>query len=105
MMVISPDTTQDEVHRDTWYYKVCIHTDQSWLETDDGKQHSIFPGTITMEDIATGSHDPRLSAQAIQQGSGSAARTVGASLSSLMLVVCVSAYINEFSRIFMVRDF
>ncbi|WP_413615285.1 HlyD family type I secretion periplasmic adaptor subunit [Halomonas cupida] len=53
--VISPDTTQDEVRRDTWYYKVYIRTDQSWLETDDGKHHPIFPGMITTVDIATGS--------------------------------------------------
>lgn len=55
MTVISPDTTQDEVHRDIWYYKVCIRTDQPWLGTDGGKYHPTFPGMISMEDIATGS--------------------------------------------------
>lgn len=53
--VISPDTIQDEVQRDTWYYQVYIRTDQAWLETRDGKQHPIVPGMITTVDIATGS--------------------------------------------------
>jgi adhesin transport system membrane fusion protein len=52
---ISPDTLQDEVHRDQVYYRVYLHTRSSTLRTKDGKEHAIMPGMIATVDIRTGS--------------------------------------------------
>ncbi len=52
---ISPDTLQDEVHRDQVYYRVYLHTDSSTLRTKDGKEHAIMPGMVATVDIRTGS--------------------------------------------------
>lgn len=52
---ISPDTIQDEVKRDTYYYRVYIRTDKSYLENDAGHKFPISPGMIATVDIATGS--------------------------------------------------
>lgn len=52
---ISPDTLQDEVKRDVYYYRVYIRTDASQLENREGKSFPIFPGMIATVDIKTGS--------------------------------------------------
>jgi adhesin transport system membrane fusion protein len=52
---ISPDTLQDEVHRDQVYYRVYLHTRSATLRTKDGKEHAIMPGMVATVDIRTGS--------------------------------------------------
>lgn len=34
---ISPDTIQDEVHRDKYYYRVYVRTDKDYLVNKNGK--------------------------------------------------------------------
>jgi adhesin transport system membrane fusion protein len=51
---ISPDTLQDEVHRDQVYYRVYVRTDQSSLRTKDGREHAIMPGMVATVEIRTG---------------------------------------------------
>lgn len=50
--MISPDTLQDEVKRDVYYYRVYIRTDSNHLTNRQGK---AFPGMIATVDIKTGS--------------------------------------------------
>lgn len=52
---ISPDTIQDEVKRDTYYYRVFVRTDSDKLVNKAGRQFAIFPGMIATADIHTGS--------------------------------------------------
>lgn len=52
---ISPDTIQDEVKRDVYYYRVYIRTDVGYLKNKSGTQYPIFPGMIATVDISTGS--------------------------------------------------
>ncbi len=52
--VISPDTIQDEVKRDVYYYRVYIRTDADHLVNKRGKVFPIVPGMITTVDIHTG---------------------------------------------------
>ncbi|MNE91399.1 Hemolysin secretion protein D, plasmid [compost metagenome] len=52
---ISPDTIQDEVKRDIYYYRVYIRTDVSFLKNKSGNSFPIFPGMIATVDISTGS--------------------------------------------------
>ena len=52
--MISPDTIQDEVKRDIFYYRVYIRTNSNHLENRDHKQFPIFPGMIATVDIKTG---------------------------------------------------
>ena len=52
--MISPDTIQDEVKRDIFYYRVYIRTSSNHLENRDHKQFPIFPGMIATVDIKTG---------------------------------------------------
>ena len=52
---ISPDTIQDEVHRDQYYYRVYIRTDKDYLVNKKGKQFPVYPGMIAMSEIHTGS--------------------------------------------------
>ncbi|WP_114194684.1 HlyD family efflux transporter periplasmic adaptor subunit [Edaphovirga cremea] len=52
---ISPDTIQDEVKRDVYYYRVYIRTDVSFLKNKSGTTFPIFPGMIATVDISTGS--------------------------------------------------
>lgn len=52
--VISPDTIQDEVKRDVYYYRVYIRTDADHLTNKRGKVFPISPGMITTVDIHTG---------------------------------------------------
>lgn len=51
---ISPDTLQDEVHRDQVYYRVYVRTDKSTLRTKDGRTHAIMPGMVATVEIRTG---------------------------------------------------
>ena len=52
---ISPDTIQDEVKRDVYYYRVYIRTDVDHLLDRSGKSRPIVPGMIATADIQTGS--------------------------------------------------
>ena len=52
--VISPDTIQDEVKRDIYYYRVYVLTDRDHLVNKLGKTFPISPGMITTVDIRTG---------------------------------------------------
>jgi len=52
---ISPDTIQDEVHRDQYYYRVYVRTDKDYLVNKAGKRFPIYPGMIAMAEIHTGS--------------------------------------------------
>jgi adhesin transport system membrane fusion protein len=51
---ISPDTIQDEVKRDVYYYRVYIRTDADHLVNKAGDVFPIVPGMITTVDIHTG---------------------------------------------------
>ncbi|WHI52383.1 HlyD family efflux transporter periplasmic adaptor subunit [Microbulbifer sp. MLAF003] len=53
--MISPDTIQDEVAPNEFYYKVFILTTSDSLENGAGKKFSIVPGMIASVDIKTGS--------------------------------------------------
>ncbi|STE76638.1 type I secretion system protein [Escherichia coli] len=52
--VISPDTVQDEVRRDVYYYRVYIRTFSNHLENKHKQQFPIFPGMVATVDIRTG---------------------------------------------------
>lgn len=51
---ISPDTLQDEVHRDQVYYRVYVRTAKSSLVTKSGRRHAIMPGMVATVEIRTG---------------------------------------------------
>lgn len=52
---ISPDTIQDDVKRDVYYYRVYIRTDADHLKNRAGENFPIVPGMIATVDIHTGS--------------------------------------------------
>ncbi|MEG0603462.1 MAG: HlyD family efflux transporter periplasmic adaptor subunit [Acinetobacter sp.] len=52
--IISPDTIQDEVKQDQFYYRVYIRTESDQLVNKAGQKFSISPGMITTVDIRTG---------------------------------------------------
>lgn len=52
---ISPDTIQDEVRRDLYYYRVYIRTSADYLENKQGRRFAIVPGMVAEVDIHTGS--------------------------------------------------
>ncbi|MEA1062300.1 HlyD family type I secretion periplasmic adaptor subunit [Erwinia sp. HR93] len=52
--MISPDTIQDEVKRDIYYYRVYIRTESNHLTNKQRKDFPIFPGMIATVDIKTG---------------------------------------------------
>lgn len=52
--VISPDTIQDEVKPEVFYYRVFIRTDTDSLIDKNGQTFSIVPGMIATVDIKTG---------------------------------------------------
>lgn len=52
--LISPDTLQDEVHKDVYYYRVYLQTDSSHLVAANGAEMPIVPGMIASVDIRTG---------------------------------------------------
>ncbi|MHC5224515.1 HlyD family efflux transporter periplasmic adaptor subunit [Ignatzschineria sp. LJL83] len=51
---ISPDTIQDEVKPEVYYYRVFIRTDTDTLIDKEGKSFPIVPGMIATVDIKTG---------------------------------------------------
>ncbi|MBA6096163.1 HlyD family type I secretion periplasmic adaptor subunit [Pseudomonas juntendi] len=51
---ISPDTLQDEVKPEIYYYRVFIRTEQDSLKNKAGKHFAIVPGMIATVDIRTG---------------------------------------------------
>lgn len=53
--MISPDTIQDEVNPDVFYYRVFIRTEKDHLVNKAGATFGIFPGMVTTADIHTGS--------------------------------------------------
>lgn len=55
VVFISPDTIQDEVHRDRYYYRVYVRTEKDYLTNQLGKQFPLYPGMIATADIHTGS--------------------------------------------------
>jgi len=51
---VSPDTIQDEVKRDQFYYRVYVRTDRAFLTNRSGRQFPIVPGMVATVDIKTG---------------------------------------------------
>jgi adhesin transport system membrane fusion protein len=52
---ISPDTLQDEIHRDRYYYRVWVKTDASQLVSrKNGATLALLPGMVATVDIHTG---------------------------------------------------
>lgn len=54
VVTISPDTIQDEVKPEIFYYRVFIRTDSDALRNKAGKTFAIVPGMIATVDIRTG---------------------------------------------------
>ncbi|WP_236614731.1 HlyD family type I secretion periplasmic adaptor subunit [Sphingobium baderi] len=52
---ISPDTIQDEVKRDEYYYRVFVRTQTNALINKNGKRFPIVPGMVATVDVHTGS--------------------------------------------------
>jgi len=52
--VVSPDTIQDEVQRDQFYYRVYVRTEHAELENRSGKRFPILPGMVASVEIKTG---------------------------------------------------
>lgn len=55
VVTISPDTIQDKVKPENYYYRVFIQTDSNLLTNKAGEQFAIVPGMIATVDIKTGS--------------------------------------------------
>lgn len=55
VVTISPDTIQDKVKPENYYYRVFIRTHSSSLQNKAGRQFPIAPGMIATVDIKTGS--------------------------------------------------
>ncbi len=51
---ISPDTIQDEVKPEIYYYRVYIRTDNDYVQNKAGKRFAISPGMVSTVDIKTG---------------------------------------------------
>ncbi len=51
---ISPDTIQDEVKPEIYYYRVFIRTDNDYVQNKAGQRFSISPGMVSTVDIKTG---------------------------------------------------
>lgn len=54
VVLISPDTIQDEAQPDVFYYRVIILTDSDALTNEAGAKFPIVPGMIATVDIRTG---------------------------------------------------
>jgi adhesin transport system membrane fusion protein len=54
VMMISPDTIQDEVHPDVYYNRVYVLTDSDKLTSKSGKEMPVVPGMVATVDIHTG---------------------------------------------------
>lgn len=52
--VVSPDTLQDEVKRDQFYYRVYVRTKSAELHNKSGKSFPILPGMVANVEIKTG---------------------------------------------------
>lgn len=52
--MVSPDTIQDEVKRDQFYYRVYVRTKSAELRNRNGKTFPILPGMVADVDIKTG---------------------------------------------------
>lgn len=52
--MVSPDTIQDEVKRDQFYYRVYVRTKSAELHNRNGKTFPILPGMVADVDIKTG---------------------------------------------------
>ncbi|WP_277762120.1 HlyD family type I secretion periplasmic adaptor subunit [Pseudomonas sp. A34-9] len=55
VVTISPDTIQDKVKPENYYYRVFIQTDSNVLTNKAGQRFAIVPGMIATVDIKTGS--------------------------------------------------
>ncbi|WPN55299.1 HlyD family type I secretion periplasmic adaptor subunit [Pseudomonas sp. P9_2] len=55
VVTISPDTIQDKVKPENYYYRVFIQTDANVLTNKAGERFAIVPGMIATVDIKTGS--------------------------------------------------
>ncbi|MBD8105696.1 HlyD family efflux transporter periplasmic adaptor subunit [Erwinia persicina] len=51
---VSPDTLQDEVRRDQYYYRVYVRTDRAELTNKAGRKFPIVPGMVANVEIKTG---------------------------------------------------
>ena len=51
---MSPDTLQDEVRRDQFYYRVYVRTTQAELTNKAGEKFPIVPGMVASVEIKTG---------------------------------------------------
>lgn len=51
---VSPDTLQDEVKRDQFYYRVYVRTKNAELHNRNGKRFPILPGMVANVEIKTG---------------------------------------------------
>ena len=51
---ISPDTIQDEVKPEIYYYRVFIRTETDYVQNKAGRRFSISPGMVSTVDIKTG---------------------------------------------------
>lgn len=51
---VSPDTLQDEVRRDQFYYRVYVRTTQAELTNKVGEKFPIVPGMVASVEIKTG---------------------------------------------------
>jgi len=51
---VSPDTLQDEVKRDQYYYRVYVRTDKAELTNKVGRKFPIVPGMVANVEIKTG---------------------------------------------------
>lgn len=51
---ISPDTIQDEVQPEVFYYRVFVRTETDSLTSDTGETFAIVPGMVATVDIHTG---------------------------------------------------
>lgn len=52
--VVSPDTLQDEVKRDQYFYRVYVRTQNAELHNRNGKRFPILPGMVASVEIKTG---------------------------------------------------
>ncbi|EOC1054478.1 HlyD family efflux transporter periplasmic adaptor subunit [Cronobacter sakazakii] len=52
--MVSPDTLQDEVERDQFYYRVYVRTKSAELKNRNGKRFPILPGMVANVEIKTG---------------------------------------------------
>lgn len=52
--MVSPDTLQDEVKRDQYYYRVYVRTERAELSNRAGRKFPIMPGMVADVEIKTG---------------------------------------------------